>query len=191
MEAFIHDMTFDREDFTDPAFPPGEYENCTFAGCRMMNCDLSGVRFTDCVFRGCDMSLATLENTILHNVSFTDCKLLGLKFDSCDTFGFSVGFEGCIMDNCTFFKRKLAKTVFDRCRLREADFAGCDLREARFAGCDLARAQFTDTDLRKADLRTAVNYSIDPNLNKLKKARFSTGGLTGLLESFGIEIEGL
>lgn len=187
---FIHDRTFEREDFSEALFPPGEYENCSFVGCGMMKADLSGVRFTDCVFKGCDMSLAVTENTIFNNARFADCKLLGVKFDSCDTFAFSVGFEGCIMDNCTFFKRKLAKTVFDKCRLREADFAGCDLSAARFPECDLARAQFADTDLRKADLRTAVNYTIDPTLNKVKKARFSLGGLPGLLESFGIEIDG-
>lgn len=186
---FICDRSFDREDFAGRPFPQAEYENCTFTGCRMMGCDLSGVRFTDCRFEGCDMSLATLENTIFHGVRFTDCKLLGLKFDSCDTFGFSAAFDGCIMDNCTFFKRKLTKTHFDRCRLRDADFGGCDLREARFAECDLARAQFTDTDLRKADLRTAFNYTIDPNLNKLNKAKFSPGGLAGLLKSFGIDID--
>jgi hypothetical protein len=33
------------------------------------------------------------------------------------------------------------------------------------------------------------NYSIDPDLNKIKKARFSTQGIAGLLDKYDIEIE--
>jgi len=33
------------------------------------------------------------------------------------------------------------------------------------------------------------NYSIDPELNKIKKARFSTQGIAGLLDKYDIEIE--
>lgn len=188
MDGFTHDRTFEKEDFTHD-FPGGEYENCTFRNCNMMEADLSGARFTDCRFEGCDMSLAVLQGVIFNNAFFKDCKMLGLKFDSCDPFAFSVGFEGCILDSSSFFKRKLAKAVFDRCRLWEVDFGDCDLQQARFAECDLRRAQFADTDLRKADLRTAVNYTIDPNINKIRKAKFSLSGIVGLLESYGIEID--
>jgi len=33
-----------------------------------------------------------------------------------------------------------------------------------------------------------VNYSIDPEKNKIKKARFSTAGIAGLLDKYDIEI---
>jgi hypothetical protein len=44
-------------------------------------------------------------------------------------------------------------------------------------------------NLKKADLRTAYNYHIDPESNKLKKAKFSLQGLPGLLDKYGIDIE--
>ena len=189
-EEFIHDKVFGGADYSGQGFPYGEYENCSFVNCKFAGADLSGSKFTDCRFEGCDMSLAGLHNTILNNVFFKECKMLGLKFDSCDAFAFSAGFEGCILDNASFFKRKMAKTVFDRCRLWEVDFGDCDMQSVRFPECDLKRAQFADTDLRKADLRTAFNYSIDPNINKIRKAKFSLAGVVGLLESYDIEIEG-
>jgi fluoroquinolone resistance protein len=43
--------------------------------------------------------------------------------------------------------------------------------------------------LEKADLRTAYNYSIDPSINKIKKAKFSLPGVVGLLSKYDIEIE--
>ena len=44
--------------------------------------------------------------------------------------------------------------------------------------------------MEKSDFRGAFNYSIDPELNKLKGARFSAAGLGGLLGKYGIRIEG-
>jgi fluoroquinolone resistance protein len=58
-----------------------------------------------------------------------------------------------------------------------------------FDNCDLKNAAFDQTILEKADFRTAFNYSIDPDNNKIKKAKFSISGLTGLLEKYNIEIE--
>jgi hypothetical protein len=47
---------------------------------------------------------------------------------------------------------------------------------------------FENTLLEKADLRTAFNYSIDPEMNRVKKAKFSIAGVTGLLDKYDIEI---
>jgi len=39
------------------------------------------------------------------------------------------------------------------------------------------------------DFRTAFNYSFDPEINKIRKARFSYPGVCGLLQKYNIEIE--
>jgi uncharacterized protein YjbI with pentapeptide repeats len=70
----------------------------------------------------------------------------------------------------------------------QADFTETDLTEAKFENCDLSSATFENTILQKADLRTAYNYSIDPSINKLKKAKFSMTGIAGLLDKHDIEI---
>ena len=61
--------------------------------------------------------------------------------------------------------------------------------QAVFDGCDLADAVFERTVLEKADLRGAINYSIDPAVNRVKKARFSLEGVRGLLGKYDILIE--
>jgi hypothetical protein len=43
--------------------------------------------------------------------------------------------------------------------------------------------------LEKADFRTSYNYSINPEVNRIKKAKFSTAGIAGLLCKYDIEIE--
>jgi len=39
------------------------------------------------------------------------------------------------------------------------------------------------------DFRTSVNYSLDPERNRIKKARFSLSGIAGLLDKYDIEID--
>jgi fluoroquinolone resistance protein len=58
-----------------------------------------------------------------------------------------------------------------------------------FDHCDLSGAVFQESILEKADFRSAMHYSIDPGRNRLKKAKFSLAGLSGLLDQFDIVIE--
>ena len=69
------------------------------------------------------------------------------------------------------------------------DFAESDLTGSIFDNCDLARAIFDNTNLVKADFRSAYNFSIDPDNNRIKKAKFSMVGAVGLLVKYDIEIE--
>ena len=115
--------------------------------------------------------------------------MLGLRFDTCNEFGLSFSFERCQLNHSSFYKTKIKKTIFKNSQLREADFAKCDLTSSVFENCDLARASFENTNVEKADFRTSFNYSIDPEINRIKKARFSILGVSGLLDKYDIEIE--
>jgi len=83
----------------------------------------------------------------------------------------------------------MKKASFIDCSLKEVDFTAVDLSMAVFGNCNLERALFHESNLEKADFRTAANYTIDPETNKIKKAKFSTSGLAGLLGKYNIEIE--
>jgi len=83
----------------------------------------------------------------------------------------------------------MKKTVFVNCSLKESQFEEVDLAGAVFKNCDLLHAVFTRTGLEKADFRTAKNYSIDPELNKMKRAKFSYLGIAGLLDKYGIDVD--
>ena len=58
-----------------------------------------------------------------------------------------------------------------------------------FENCDLMRATFENTIIEKVDFRTSYNYSIDLEINKVKKAKFSLTGVVGLLDKYEIEID--
>ncbi|WP_229363575.1 pentapeptide repeat-containing protein [Flectobacillus sp. BAB-3569] len=104
-DQYLTDQIFDKIN----ELPKGEYENCSFNHCDLSNKNLSGFKFTDCRFVGCNMSLAAINNTAFQGVTFKDCKSLGLRFDTCNPFGFEVSFEGCQLNHASFFKTKLKK----------------------------------------------------------------------------------
>ena len=84
---------------------------------------------------------------------------------------------------------KLKGTKFKTSNLQEVDFTESDLTNSVFDNCDMERAIFDRTILEKADFRTSYLFSIDPTINRIKKAKFSRSGLPGLLVKFNIEIE--
>ena len=53
----------------------------------------------------------------------------------------------------------------------------------------MEQSVFNKTILEKADFRTAYNFSIDPENNRMKKARFSSIGIQGLLYKYDIVID--
>jgi uncharacterized protein YjbI with pentapeptide repeats len=115
--------------------------------------------------------------------------MLGLRFDSCNEFGLSFSFDSCQLNHCSFYKTKIKKTIFKNSQLQETDFAEADLTSVVFDNCNLIQAIFDHTILEKADFRTSCNYSIDPENNRIKKAKFSILGVSGLLEKYDIDIE--
>ncbi len=185
----IEDKLFDRVDFTINNLPKDEYENCRFVNCNFYSGDLLNVTFRECSFESCDFSLASLKNTALNDVHFIGCKLVGVQFDDCNPFLFSVDFENCVLKLAVFYKIKLKKTRFKNCNLQETDFTEADLTSAVFDNCDMQRAIFQKTMLEKTDFRTSFNYSMDPEMNRIKKARFSRMGIAGLLDKYNIDIE--
>jgi len=188
-ESYVQDKTFDRIDFSRDVFTKGEYENCIFKNCVLESADLSDFRFIDCEFIACNLSLAKLDKTLFRDIIFSDSKMLGLRFDSCNHFGLSLSFKNCQLDHSSFYKLKIRKTVFTNCQLKGTDFSDADLSSVVFDNCDLDGAVFDNTILEKANLLTAYNFSIDPDRNRIKKAKFSLTGLPGLLSKYDIEIE--
>ncbi len=181
---------FDTIDFTTAPLPTGQYEDCTFINCNFSGTNLSQMIFQDCTFMECNLSLAALGDTRLLGVSFTQCKLLGLHFEHCRKTGLEILFDHCVANLSSFYQLSLKQTRFTGTSLQEADFTEADCSGVRFDQCDLHLAVFDHTNLEKADFSTAVHYSIDPTINKIKKAKFSLQGLPGLLHRFDIDISG-
>ncbi len=186
---YIADETFETVDFTKSRIEEGEYESCTFKGCNISGFNLSDFKFIDCEFQECDLSNANLSNTSFQDVNFRNCKMLGLQFDRCNAFSFTATYTDCLMNHCTFYQMKLARSIFSNCQLEGVDFTEADLQHAKIIDCNLLNANFENTNLQQADLRGSTKYSINPDINKLKGAMFSLSTIDGLLDKYGIKIE--
>jgi uncharacterized protein YjbI with pentapeptide repeats len=82
----------------------------------------------------------------------------------------------------------MVKTSFSKSSLKEVNFSRANVSESTFDDSDLSGAIFNQTNLSGANLINARNYSIEPELNNLKKASFSINGIHGLLEKYQIKI---
>ena len=132
--------------------------------------------------------MTKLSGTSLKGVHFKNCKLLGIQFKECDDFLFNVNFQECVLDYSSFANKKMPKTKFNSCSLREVTFVGTNLTSSVFDNCNLDGAIFNNTILAGADFTTASNYKIDPEFNPMKKAKFSIQGIAGLLDKYDIKI---
>jgi fluoroquinolone resistance protein len=186
----IHEnKTFKKIIQTEVKIQGKEFDECCFVDCDFSNSHFLNCRFTSCEFEGCNMSMVKFNGTGLNDVTFKDCKLLGINFSDCEDFMFSVAFEKCVLDYCSFMGKKMVKTRFSNSSMKNMVFTDANLTQAVFDRADLAGTLFSQTLLKEADFTTAINYAIDPALNLVKKAKFSLYGLPGLLTRYDIKVQ--
>lgn len=184
-DKYIADKTFKAS----KKIQKGDYENCRFINCTLPESDLSGISFIECEFTNCDLSSSKLFDTSFKTVSFIQSKLIGLRFEDCNEFLFSVNFRECNLNLSSFYQLKPTRITFRNCNLKEVDFTEAELEEALFERCDLDSAIFKNTNLGKTDFRTSYNFLIDPGSNNIQKAKFSLHEVPGLLYKYDIKIE--
>ncbi|MES2284965.1 MAG: pentapeptide repeat-containing protein [Bacteroidota bacterium] len=190
MEAINHEnKVFEKVSYSQKELKKRIFEKCTFNSCDFSNSNLSANVFNECSFNNCNMAMTKLNKTKLTDVFFKDCKLIGINFFECNDFMFSVNFENCLLDYASFASKKMAKTNFNTTSLKETNFSNADISGASFQNCNLEGTIFNKTLLKNTDFTGAYNYTIDPNENFIKKARFSKDRLEGLLTKYDITIE--
>lgn len=167
----------------------GDYDGCIFTDYNFENSDFSGYKFGDSESDSCDLSNIKVFDCAFRDVVFRNCKMLGINFDNANPFNFSVTFSGCTLDHSSFYQLDMRKTKFVDCMVRDADFTEANLANSVFRNTDLAATIFDRSVLDGADFREALNFSINPNQNQIKKAKFSNNNLSGLLQDFNIIIE--
>ncbi|QJW90695.1 pentapeptide repeat-containing protein [Spirosoma taeanense] len=186
-------MEYYRQVFSSSGEPVASWHGHAFEQCQFRKLDLTrtaltGSSFVDCRFEDCNLTGVELKNTKLYDVQFTACRLLHVDFGVCDAFGFHTNFQDCQLDYTVFLNRKLRKANFTDCSLKEAHFLKCDLTATVFKNCNLELARFEDNNLTQVDFATSYNLTIDPDDNKVKKARFSLYSLPGLLTKYDLVV---
>jgi uncharacterized protein YjbI with pentapeptide repeats len=114
--------------------------------------------------------------------------MMGMHFDKCKSFLFAINVRNSILDFSSFYRVDLRKSTFDVCTMKETDFTEANLQYICLADCNLTGATFSNTDLRGTDFSSAFGYAVVPENNKIKGARFSASGISGLLLHLGIDI---
>lgn len=181
-EKIIEKFNFSNNKLED------RYYKCVFNTCDFSNMSIKNTNFEDCTFRQCNFSLTKLFN-FLSKIRFIECKMTGTDFSGIGKFSDSLYFENSLMNYATFFGVKLREMYFTGCNLNEVSFEEANITSTVFDNCDLMRATFFNTDLERVDFSTSYNFSINPTINKLKKAVFSETELRGLVEHLNIVIK--
>jgi fluoroquinolone resistance protein len=174
-------------DFSGISLDETEYENCVFKGCTFS--DISGINLSECSFDLCNFSNAKAGLTAIKDCTFTECKLMGVNFSRVKDFGFSARFTDCNLSYVSFDKKKLNKSAFLKCNLNGANFTQADLSKSIIDNCSFVEAVFMHTNISGVDFTTNSNFLIDPNLNNVKKTKFASHSLSGLLYLYDIIIE--
>ncbi len=182
------DQSYNKVVFREARLDHREFDRCVFRHCDFSGTTFFECTFIECEFIDCNLSMASLGATGLKTVTFRDCKLLGIRFDQCDDFLFDVAFTDCTLDYSWFPGKKMPRTRFMNSSLQGVNFERTDLSAAQFTDCNLAGAVFDQTNLTGADFSAAWDFRFDPERNTIKKARFSTASLPGLLEKYDIRI---
>ena len=187
-ELLYENHTFEDGDYHGQKIRDKEFDACTFIRCNFSDSDFFKTKFIDCKFIDCNLSNAVLAETGLQTVMFKNCKLIGLDFQYCSDFLLALEFEDCQMDFSSFFQMKIPETKFNRCKLEGADFIETDLTKASFEECNLLEVKFENTTLERVNFQTAYNFRVDPELNKIRKAKFSRTNLEGLLVKYQLDL---
>jgi uncharacterized protein YjbI with pentapeptide repeats len=186
---YVIDLAISDQNFGIQDIMYKDYERCTFTNCDFTQCDFLGTAFTDCVFVSCNFNEAKINYVSLRDAQFTNCNFTGVNFSMVDSLLFSVTFTNCVLDYSRFYTLKIKGTLFSNCSITAADFMQTDMTDVVFDNCNLHKSVFSGTIANKADFSTSYNFVIDPEKNKLKKAKFSAAGLKGLLEKYDIVVK--
>lgn len=185
---FIADKTFKSSNYTVNHLPKVEYDNCSFVNCNFSDSYISGISFLECEFVDCNFSSVKCKEAMFKDVVFNNCKLLGVLFHDCNPFLLSMTFTDCILNFSSFFNLKIKNTRFKNCSLEQTDFTNSDLTECIFDNCSLYQTTFDNSILEKVDFRTATDLRINPDINRIKYAKFSKENALGLLAYYKIDI---
>ncbi len=169
-----------------------DFASCTFTKCNFSETLFQECRFSECQFKDCDLSLAVLKECTFNNVRFEKCKLIGVDWTQTAwaTNKFivfkPVDFFECVLNHSTFSSLKMKQIQIARCIAHEVSFEESDLTQADCTDTDFSGSRFLHTNLTEADFTGASNYAIAPQLNVLKKTKFSLPEAMALLRGLDI-----
>ena len=169
-----------------------EFHACAFIKCTLCETIFETCRFIDCTFKGCDLSLANLKGSTFQNTRFTDSQIIGVDWTQTTWTNHKallvrpVDFQACALNHSTFMGLSMRHMQLEKCVAHDVSFEESDLTRANCTFTDFTGSRFQRTNLTEADFTSATNYTISPQLNTLKKTKFSLPEAMALL--YGLDI---
>lgn len=189
----FQDHLFKSLQVTQTTYEQVEFVDCTFILSLMTDISFSQCRFKECRFDQCDMSLCAFPHSTFDGCVFRDTKLVGIDWTQAAWTGLKLQeplrFDACVLSHSTFIGMKIADLKMTDCISTDVDFREADLTGIDFSGTDLSQSLFHHTNLEGADFRRARNYTIQPEVNRLTKAKFSMPEALSLLYSMDIVLD--
>ncbi|MDP2315236.1 MAG: pentapeptide repeat-containing protein [Pseudomonadota bacterium] len=185
------DVTFTGAAHPGARFSRGSYERCRFEKCTLTGARFVDARFTDCVFVGCELTTMGIDGTSFTNVTFSNCRAMGVNWTSAHQLTFSVSFDQCRLDNCVFGGMRLKGLSMVDCNLQGVDLSGCDLTGARFPKSDLRGALVHHAIVKNADFSQARDFAFDARTNKAGKTKVSLETAAQVLADLGLVVPDL
>lgn len=182
------DKTYLQLKLADTPWQKGTYENCRFENCLLSGVVWSHSVFVSCTFVDCDISLAKVDQTAFQGVHFERCKVMGLRFDYCNSFLFEVSAVESNFQLSSFYQCALKGAKLHDCQLSEVDFSEADLSGASLKGSLLTDATFDRTKLLKCDFRNTQGIALDLDNNQVTGALFDREALPSLLVKYQLKI---
>ena len=183
-------LTLENEDVAAVTFYDCSFTNCNFAESTFRSCTFRG-----CTFENCDLSLTKVDDSKFINTVFEHSKIIGVNWvnaswgkNDLHQLLKSIDFIDCVLNYSIFMGLTLEKMLVKKCIARGVDFSEANLKRADCSFSDFTDSQFRHTDLTETDFRGATNYFIKPDLNTLKKTKFSLPEAMSLLYNLDIEI---
>lgn len=186
------DQRFQHLDLSEICLENVTFEDCVFESCDFSQGQFINCRFTQCEFLSCHLSMVSCNKTRFYEVSFKECKLLGIDWTLVDWPSLSlaapISFEKSVLNDSCFFGLALSELTLVGCRAFDVDFREADLSQSNFRDTDFTRSLFSNTNLSRADFTQAQHYNIDIQNNYVKQAKFSRYEAALLLEYLDIEL---
>ncbi len=168
------------------------FEQCTFIHSSFVETKLFSCKFIDCEFKSCNLSSIQVKNSSFSETVFDESKMIGINWTLAKwpliKLSSPIKIYKSNISHSSFFELELRDLVIEECKAQDVDFRGCDLSNACFLLTDLQGSQFMRTKLYAANFTDAINYTINPTENDIRKGKFSLPDALNLLNHFDIEL---
>ena len=161
-DNYFDSEEYSKIDFRKSKIKKGEYDNCTFINCNFEGIHASNIQFVACEFVECNFSNTIVKDTAFKEVQFINCKMIGVKFNECDSFLLQFYFKECQLNFSSFYQLKVSNTQFVDCNLQEVDFTETVIMSSVFDNCDKF---IFDVDKKFTDYASSVGIKVIDSLD--------------------------